>query len=46
MEEASGWIKSIGQAKTRFHSNAGAGAFTLEAAYNMIRLPKLLAAVP
>jgi hypothetical protein len=46
IEEAFGWIKTIaGQAKTSFRGTARVGwAFALAAAaYNLIRLPKLLA---
>jgi hypothetical protein len=49
IEEAFGWIKTIaGQAKTSFRGTARVGwAFTLAAAaYNLIRRPKLLAALP
>ena len=49
IEEAFAWIKTIaGQAKTSFRGTARVGwAFTLAAAaYNLIRLPKLLAALP
>jgi hypothetical protein len=49
MEEAFAWIKFIaGQAKTSFRGSARVGwAFTLAvAAYNLIRLPKLLRALP
>jgi hypothetical protein len=49
IEEASAWIKTIaGQAKTSFRGTARVGwAFTLAAAaYNLIRLPKLLAVLP
>ena len=49
IEEAFAWIKTIaGQAKTRFRGTARVGwAFTLAAAaYNLIRLPKLLRALP
>jgi transposase len=49
IEEAFGWIKSIaGQEKTRFRGVERAGfAFTFAAAsYNLVRLPKLLAASP
>jgi hypothetical protein len=49
IEEAFAWIKTIaGQAKTSFRGTAPVGwAFTLAAAaYNLIRLPKLLAALP
>ena len=49
IEEAFGWIKTIaGQAKTSFRGTARVGwAFTLAAAaYNLIRLPKLLGALP
>ncbi|HEX6114731.1 MAG TPA: IS5 family transposase [Geminicoccaceae bacterium] len=49
IEEAFGWIKTIaGQAKTRFRGLERVGwSFQLAAAaYNLIRLPKLLAAAP
>jgi hypothetical protein len=49
IEEAFAWIKTIaGQAKTSFRGTARVGwAFTLAAAaYNLIRLPKLLGASP
>ena len=49
IEEAFAWIKTIaGQAKTSFRGTARVGwAFTLAAAaYNLIRLPKLLGALP
>lgn len=49
IEEAFGWIKTIaGQKKTRFRGLARIGwAFTFAAAaYNLVRLPKLLGAVP
>jgi transposase len=49
IEEAFAWIKTIaGQAKTSFRGPARVGwAFTLAAAaYNLIRLPKLLGALP
>ena len=49
IEEAFAWIKtSAGQAKTSFRGTARVGwAFTLAAAaYNLIRLPKLLGALP
>ena len=49
IEEAFAWVKIIaGQAKTRFRGTARIGwAFTLAAAaYNLIRLPKLLGAAP
>jgi transposase len=49
IEEAFAWIKTIaGQAKTNFRGTARVGwAFTLAAAaYNLIRLPKLLQALP
>ena len=49
IEEAFAWVKIIaGQAKTRFRGTARVGwAFTLAAAaYNLIRLPKLLGAAP
>ena len=48
IEEAFGWIKTVaGQRKTRFRGVARVGfAFTFAAAaYNLVRLPKLLAAV-
>jgi hypothetical protein len=47
--EAFAWLKIVaGQAKTRFRGTARVGwAFTLAAAaYNLIRLPKLLGAAP
>ena len=46
IEEAFGWIKTVaGQEKTRFRGVGRVGfAFTFTAvAYNLIRLPKLLA---
>src|SRR5579871_3778412 len=45
MEEAFGWIKTAaGQEKTRFHGRDRVGAFTFAAAaYNLVRLPKLIA---
>jgi hypothetical protein len=49
IEEAFAWIKTIaGQAQTSLRGTARAGwAFTLAAAaYNLIRLPKLLGALP
>jgi hypothetical protein len=49
IEEAFAWIKTIaGQAKTSFRGTARVGwSFTLAAAaYNLIRLPKLLGALP
>jgi hypothetical protein len=49
IEEAFAWIKTIaGQAKTNFRGTARVGwAFILAAAaYNLIRLPKLLGAAP
>lgn len=49
IEEAFGWIKTVaGQDKTRFRGVGRVGfAFTFAAAaYNLVRLPKLLAAVP
>jgi hypothetical protein len=49
IEEALAWIKIIaGQARTSFRGTARVGwAFTLAAtAYNLIRLPKLLGALP
>ena len=49
IEEAFGWIKIIaGQEKTRFRGVGRVGlAFTFAAAaYNLVRLPKLLAEVP
>ena len=48
IEEAFGWIKTIaGQEKTRFRGIARVGlAFTFAAAaYNLVRLPKLIAEV-
>jgi Transposase DDE domain len=47
IEQAFAWVKTIaGQDQTRFRGTARAGwAFTLAAAaYNLIRLPKLLTA--
>ena len=49
IEEAFGWIKTVaGQAKTRFRGLARVGfAFTFAAAaYNLVRLPKLMAEGP
>ena len=49
IEEAFGWIKTVaGQKKTKFRGRDRVGwAFTFAAAaYNLIRLPKLLAASP
>jgi transposase len=49
IEEAFGWIKTVGgQAKTRYRGIERAGfAFTFAAAaYDLVRLPKLLAAAP
>ena len=48
IEEAFAWIKTVaGQAKTSFRGTARVGwSFTLAAAYNLIRLPKLLGALP
>ena len=49
IEEAFGWIKTVaGQEKTRFRGLARVGfAFTFAAAaYNLVRLPKLIAAAP
>jgi hypothetical protein len=49
IEEAFGWIKTVaGHDKTRFRGTARVGfAFTFAAAaYNLVRLPKLLAQVP
>jgi hypothetical protein len=49
IEEAFAWVKTIaGHAKTSFRGTARVGwAFTLAAAaYNLIRLPKLLGALP
>jgi Transposase DDE domain len=49
VEEAFGWIKTVaGQAKTRFRGLERVGwSFQLAAAaYNLIRLPKLLQAAP
>jgi transposase len=49
VEEAFGWIKTVaGQSKTRFRGLERVGwSFTLAAAaYNLIRLPKLLATMP
>jgi hypothetical protein len=47
IEKAFAWIKTVaGQAKTSFRGTARVGwAFTLAAAYNLIRLPKLLGAL-
>ena len=47
VEEAFGWIKTVaGQDKTRFRG-VGRFAFTFAAAaYNLVRLPKLLAKAP
>lgn len=48
IEEAFGWIKTVAwQEKTRFRSRDGVGwAFTVAAAaYNLVRLPKLMAKV-
>ena len=47
IEEAFGWMKTVGgQRKTRYRSTARMGwMFTLAvAAYNLIRMPKLLVA--
>ena len=47
IEEGFGWTKTVaGQRKTRFRGKARVGwAFTFAAvAYNLVRLPKLLAA--
>ena len=49
IEEAFGWIKTVaGQAKTSFRGVERVGfAFTFAAAaYDLVRLPKLLAAAP
>ena len=49
IEEGFGWMKTVGgQRKTRFRGRGRVGwAFTFAAtAYNLIRLPKLLAATP
>ena len=49
IEEAFGWIKTVaGQRKTRFRGRDRVGwAFTFAvAAYNLVRLPKLLAGAP
>ena len=49
IEEAFGWIKTVAsQEKTRFRGLGRVGfAFTFAAAaYNVVRLPKLLAEVP
>jgi transposase len=49
IEEAFGWIKTVaGQEKTRFRGVGRVGwAFTLAAAaYNLVRLPKLIAEAP
>jgi IS5 family transposase len=49
IEEAFGWIKTVaGQDKTRFRGTARVDfAFTFAAAaYNLVRLPKLLAQAP
>lgn len=49
IEEAFGWIKTVaGLRKTRFRGRDRVGwAFTFAvAAYNLVRLPKLLAAAP
>ena len=49
IEEAFGWIKTVaGQDKTRFRGVERVGlAFTLAAAaYNLVRLPRLLASLP
>ena len=49
IEEAFGWIKTVaGQEKTRFRGRDRVGwGFTFAAAaYNLVRLPKLTAAVP
>ena len=46
IEEANGWIKTVGgMAQTKFHGLARVGwMFTFKAAaYNLIRLPRLLA---
>ena len=45
IEEAFGWIKTIaGQAKSRFRGRDRVGSFAA-AAYNLVRLPKLIAEV-
>ena len=46
IEEAFGWMKTIGgQRKTRYRGTPRVGwMFTLAAAYDLIRLPKLLGA--
>jgi DDE family transposase len=49
IEEAFGWIKTVaGQEKTRFRGRERVGlAFTFAAvAYNLVRLPRLLASLP
>src|SRR5215211_182790 len=49
IEEAFGWIKTVaGQEKTRFRGHERVGlAFTFAAvAYNLVRLPRLLASLP
>ena len=49
IEEAFGWIKTVaGQEKTRFRGLERVGlAFTFAAAaYNLVRLPRLLASLP
>ena len=49
VEEAFGWIKAAArQGKTRFRGTGRVGAaFTLAiAAYNLVRLPRLLAEAP
>lgn len=49
IEEAFGWIKTIaGQDKTKFRGRDRVGwAFTFAAAaYDLVRLPKLMAALP
>ena len=49
IEEAFGWVKTVGgQRKTRFRGAERVGwAFTFAmAAYNLVRLPKLMAASP
>jgi hypothetical protein len=45
IEEAFGWIKVVGRHKTRFRGSDRAGwAFTFaSAAYNLVRLPNLMA---
>lgn len=45
IEEASGWIKTVAeQDKTKFRGRHRAGwAFAFAAAFNLVRLPKLLA---